>query len=311
MTRVAVIVAAYNQAHLIGETLDSAIAQEGASPEVVVVDDGSSDDTAAVARSRPGVQVITQPNRGPAAARVAGLDASSAPYVVFLDGDDRLRPGALARGVRALGADPELAFASGRCVHISADGSPLPTEVRPRIEREHYRELLRCVYIYPPAAVTFRRTALDAVRPLNASRRFEGTDDYELYLRLARRRPVVDHGEIVVEYRRHAGNFASNNPERVLRSIVRLLRAERAHTYPDPALEEARRAGIAYWQRVLGREVADKAREHLRHRRWLDSARSVAALTRWAWPAVLRALGRRAARALRLHDGRMPLAPGR
>jgi glycosyltransferase involved in cell wall biosynthesis len=304
MTDVAVVIPALNRGHLVGETLDSVLSQEGVRTEVVVVDDGSTDDTAAVARRRPRVRVLRQPNSGPAAARVAGLDATSAPYVVFMDSDDRLRPGALALGVATLERDTRLAFASGRCVHIAADGSALPTDVRPPVTREHYRELLRLPYIYPSGVVMFRRSALDAVRPLDVSRRLEGAEDYELYLRLARRQPVADHGEVVVEYRRHDRNFATTRPELVLRAIARLLRDERAYTRSDPALEEARRAGLRHWQRVLGWEIAAKVRAQLEQRRFLQAVGGVAALLRWASPALVRALGRKARRALR---GRAPL----
>jgi glycosyltransferase involved in cell wall biosynthesis len=296
VTNVAVVIAAFNQTHVVGEAIDSAVNQTGVAVETTVVDDGSTDDTAAVAAARSGVTLIRQANSGPAAARVAGLDASTSEFVVFLDGDDRLRPGALARGVEALRADPALGFASGRCIHIDADGSPLATEVRPPVADGHYRELLRQAYIYPPAAVMFRRSALDAVRPLNTSRRFEGADDLELYLRVARRHPVLDHGEVVVEYRRHGTNYASSHPECVLRSVTRVLRAERAHTRADPELERARRAGLAHWQHVFGYELAVQARRQLSQRDLTRAARTGAALLRWASPAVIRAVRRKVGR---------------
>jgi len=90
---ISVVVPACNRAALIGETLRSLLAQTAPACEVIVVDDGSTDETAAVAASfGPPVRVIRRPNGGPAAARNTGLQAASGEYIHFFDSDDLAAP---------------------------------------------------------------------------------------------------------------------------------------------------------------------------------------------------------------------------
>lgn len=107
--RVAVIVPAYGVAHLVGEALESLLAQTFTQWECVVIDDGAPDDVAgAVARylGDPRIRFLATDNRGVSAARNRAVAATSAPYIALLDGDDLLRPHYLARTVAALDADP-------------------------------------------------------------------------------------------------------------------------------------------------------------------------------------------------------------
>ena len=110
--RVAVIVPAYNFERFIAEALDSVIAQTYRQWECVVVDDGSTDGTAAVAEryaaADPRIRCLRQPNRGVSSARNLALRSSTAPYVQFLDADDRLVDWKLAEHVRFLDGTPEL-----------------------------------------------------------------------------------------------------------------------------------------------------------------------------------------------------------
>lgn len=88
---IAVVIAVRNQSAYLGEALDSVEGQTLAAAEVVVVDDGSTDETATVAESR-GVTTLRVPHQGPKSARLAGARLTAAPWLAFLDGDDRLRP---------------------------------------------------------------------------------------------------------------------------------------------------------------------------------------------------------------------------
>ena len=89
---VSVIIPCYRQAHFLADALRSAVAQTHRPLEIIVVDDGSPDDVAAVTAQFPTVRLVRQPNRGLAAARNAGLRASSGDYVAFLDDDDTFFP---------------------------------------------------------------------------------------------------------------------------------------------------------------------------------------------------------------------------
>ena len=111
---VSVVIPTYNHAHYLSEAIGSAASRQGLAPEIIVVDDGSSDDPAAVVSRHPGVRLIRQPNAGLAAARNTGWRQADSPHVVFLDADDRLLPGALASGETAPAA-----------VRANAAGSPV------------------------------------------------------------------------------------------------------------------------------------------------------------------------------------------
>src|SRR5439155_1467638 len=130
----------YNRAHVLGESLASVLAERDVDLEVVVVDDGSTDDTAAVLaglgdrRVRP----VVRPHAGIAAARNAGLAAARAPYVAFHDSDDVVLPGRLAVPLAFLGAHPEvdLVIQNGRMLppEDDPDGAEAPW-IRPRVAR--------------------------------------------------------------------------------------------------------------------------------------------------------------------------------
>lgn len=106
--KIDVVLPAYNGSKLIPKALESALAQE-VPLRIIVVDDGSTDDTAEVARSYgPQVTVIRQENRGVSGARNTGLAAATAPYVALLDQDDVWAPGKLARQLALIEAHPDV-----------------------------------------------------------------------------------------------------------------------------------------------------------------------------------------------------------
>jgi glycosyltransferase involved in cell wall biosynthesis len=284
---VAVVIPCYNQAHFLGEAITSALAQTRPPSEIVVVDDGSTDATAEVA-ARHGVRCLRQANRGLPAARNAGLGAAAAgDYVVFLDSDDRLLPGALAAGAAALDARPDAAFAVGRHRVIDAAGLPLPPPRPPRLEGDHYTSLVRRCWIVMPATVMYRRAVLEAAGGFDAT--FRHAEDYELYLRLTRRHPIVDHGTEVAEYRQH-GDTLSRNAERMLAATLRVLRAHRpgpGATADHRAAYRARENAVWYFDRLL-----EKIHGDLRGHRWGAAGHSLLVLGRHLPEHPSYALGR-------------------
>ena len=95
---VSIIIPCFNAAATIGEAIASALAQCGPGGEILVVDDGSTDRSLAIARGfGPGVRVVTGPNRGVSAARNRGIAETAGEWLVFLDADDLLLPETLAR----------------------------------------------------------------------------------------------------------------------------------------------------------------------------------------------------------------------
>jgi glycosyltransferase involved in cell wall biosynthesis len=280
---VSVVIPCFNQAHYLAEAIESVLGQTHPEFEIVVVDDGSTDNTWEVAARYPGVQCVTKSHSGVASARNEGLGASQGAFVVFLDADDRLLPRALEVGLQALDKRPEAAFVAGACRDIGADGHPLPTEQPPLVEDDHYAKLLEESFIWSGSAIVYRRRALEAVGGFNERR--VAADDYELYLTIARRFPVFCHPELVTEYRRHGSN-QTRDPGFTLSSEIRVLRAQRRGVRGKHE-RSARRAGIRRTKEEHGEALAIELRSSVAWRDWGQAWRRGLLLARWYPKGIL------------------------
>lgn len=112
---ITVVVTCFNYGAFLAESTQSALAQKGGAPHVIVVDDGSTDEPtlAELERLPPRVELVRQANAGLSQARNAGLRLARTPYALVLDADDRLTPDALVRLREPLEADPALGFSYG------------------------------------------------------------------------------------------------------------------------------------------------------------------------------------------------------
>jgi glycosyltransferase involved in cell wall biosynthesis len=274
---ISVVIPCYNQGTFLREALESVRAATARAVEVIVVDDGSTDDTAAVAERAPGTICVRQANAGLAAARNRGLEEARGNYVVFLDADDRFVPGGIDIGVSALEAHQECAFVYGRCLMMAADGTPMPTPEQPRVERGHYRELLRHNMIWTPAMALLRRDAV--VRAGGFDPSVNASADYKLYLRIARVFPVHDHGQVVAHYRQHGSNM-TRNAERMLRESLTVLAAEWPFVRGNGDLEAAYREGWRIWQDFYGTHLVNDIRVHVHDRQWADAVNKAIVLGR-------------------------------
>jgi GT2 family glycosyltransferase len=198
---VSIVVPAYNYAAFLPEALDSALAQTHADIEVLVVDDGSTDDTSSVlAAYGDRIRVHRQPNRGLSAARNEGARLARGRYVVFLDADNRLRPTFVERCLGALDAHPVAGFAYPQAHHFG--------EVDVVTTHAPYDlDVLRERNVIDACALIRRELVL--AHPYDESNRV-GWEDWDFYLTLA------EHGwggvlvdEPLLEYRRHGGSMTS------------------------------------------------------------------------------------------------------
>lgn len=210
-SRFAVLVPVWNGARHLGEAIDSVRAQTVRGWDLVVIDDGSDDESGQVAADR-GVRVIHLPrNEGVLAARRAGLQATRSEAVVFLDGDDRLRPTALERFSEALDRDPEAAGVYGDRVLIDEDGTPFGSErgalLAARPSGDVLPVLLRRSFLSTPGQICARRAALPPAETWNVGIRRMA--DWYLWCRLALagRLAYIGRGP-VVEYRLRADSMA-------------------------------------------------------------------------------------------------------
>jgi glycosyltransferase involved in cell wall biosynthesis len=164
-----VVIPAYNRADYLPLTVESALAQEGAEVEVIIVDDGSTDDTAAVVERHKNVwgervRYVWQKNAERCVARNHGLRLARGEFVAFLDSDDLLRPQHVRSCVAALQEDEGAAAAYGDHGLVDAVGKVIREHVpRPAFEGERFkRELCLKQLIIFPTEVVVRRSALEA-----------------------------------------------------------------------------------------------------------------------------------------------------
>lgn len=274
---VSVVIPCYNHGRFLGEALTS-IGMPTLPTQIVVVDDGSTDDTpdvVATFETSNTFRSVRQDNEGPAAARNRGLREARGQYIVFLDADDRLAPGAVDLGAASLDEHPECAFVFGRCRMTDRDGTLLETPAQPRIVRDHYRELLRRNYIWMPGMVMFRRDALERIGGFN--RALNASADYEMYLHIARHHPVHDHAQLVAHYRKHDADMGGN-AGRMLRETLAVMASQRPFLEADPASLAAYEEGRRNWQEFYGAHLVTEIRAAVRDRRWVEALGKAAVL---------------------------------
>ena len=249
---VSVIIPCYNQARFLKEAIGSIRAQSYPNCEIVVVDDGSTDNTNEVAAAFDGVIYLRQQNQGLGAARNAGFHHSHGAYVVFLDADDRLLPDALQVGANFLDTHRDIVFVYGPYVYIAENGQRLSGSPPCRPEGGHYSALLRGRnFIAMIATVMFRRTIVEQVGGFDAS--FPGCEDYELLLRCARHGPIGRHEQFVAEYRQHSAGYSHNN-RLMLISGLAVIRSQWPYVKEDESYRKAYKEGLKSWRNHFGRK---------------------------------------------------------
>ena len=266
-SRVSVIVPTYNCAAYIREALESVLAQTYRDFEVIVVDDGSADDTQAVlAPFGTRITYVPQENRGAAAARNTGIRLAKGDLVAFLDADDLWMPLFLEREVGALGRFPHAALAFAEGYQIDHGGqiwrSTLPTAPEAfwgwirdlgnpsvgAVEGQMYKELLMRNFIRAPSAVTVRKACLE--RTAGFDEKLAG-EDYSLWLQLARRHTFVFVNMPLYKYRMRPDSKSGDGAvreDRWEKWAVEVLERELGHVPPELRRMLRRRIAASYWR---------------------------------------------------------------
>ena len=247
---VSVVIATYNDARWLPETLESALAQTYLYVEIVVVDDGSTDDTAAcVEPYRSRLRYVRRRHEGLAGARNAGVALATGDFVALLDADDLWLPEKLVTQVAVAERHPESGLIACDGVGFSAacpdTGRLLGLTWQHRLlaspEREitgrYHEELIDANQICAPAQVLIPRRVLREIGPFADSK----VQDYDCYLRIAQRFPVTVHGDLLARYRERPDSMSGPVDRRGLVWGWDLLRALRSH---------AGRCGAADRQRI-------------------------------------------------------------
>jgi len=256
-----IVIPCYKQAHFLPESVESVLAQTYREIEIVVVDDGSPDNTAEVVARYPTVQCLRQQNRGLAEARNAGFRASKGEYVLFLDADDRLTPDAVEAHICCFAKHPDAGFVVGDIDQIAADGSYIYSPRWPILEASHYEELLRVKHVANTIAVMFRRSVIDELRGFEAL--YSPAEDYELLLRATRLFSSIHHRAVVAQYRRHPANLSRKGTV-MLGALHRVMERQLPIVNGNPTLKRAWREGERYWRDRFGPTTIKQVYAHLR-----------------------------------------------
>jgi glycosyltransferase involved in cell wall biosynthesis len=232
-TRISVVVPAHDAAHFVAGAVASVRAQGVDGVEVVVVDDGSTDGTAGVLAEQAGedLVVVTQPNRGPAAARNRGLAAATGSLIAFLDADDEWPAGSLAGRIASLAEHPEVDVVLGRTQFFGDVES-----AGVRFDGPDHTLLGSFL-----GSGLFRRRAFDPDRAGGFDEGLRSGEDYDWFLR-AREAGlrIATTGQVTLRYRVHAGGMsrdvATGNRHLALALHRSLARRRRGGTGPATEL---------------------------------------------------------------------------
>ncbi|MEO5865962.1 MAG: glycosyltransferase [Sphingomonas sp.] len=237
---VSVIMAVYNGASMIRQTLDSLREQTFPDFELVVVDDCSTDDTLAVLRGEtdPRFRVIAaDANQGVVLARNLAAAAARGRYIAALDHDDLCHPDRLARQVAYLDAHPEIALLGTAC-DVLQDGAILTSGLAPLSTPALIGWLLR---IENPLVWSSVMMRTEAVRALGAFQRPEMifAEDFDLYHRIARVGGIARLDDPLVTYRRHSDSLSQRHTDSMTARSIDVLTADYTPLYGDAAAEDA------------------------------------------------------------------------
>jgi glycosyltransferase involved in cell wall biosynthesis/peptidoglycan/xylan/chitin deacetylase (PgdA/CDA1 family) len=218
---VSVIVPTYNRQPLLIEALQSIHAQTYTDYSIIVVDDGSTDDTRTATASRePAVHYLWKPNGGEASARNYGIRHAQTEYVAFLDSDDRWTPDFLATTLSYLDTHPDIALVTTGC-RVLPGNECRPRVVESVLQGNLFPRLFMQNFI-TASAVVVRRSCFENTGVFDES--LDQATDYDMWLRIAKRYPIAFINQPLCLWRRHEGNISRNelrHRQRVLDVVTR------------------------------------------------------------------------------------------
>ena len=266
---VTVIMPCFNAAATIASAVESVLAQNYAHFSLIVVDDGSSDDSPdlveAIAARDPRLRILRQANTGPSAARNYGVSQSTTPYIAFLDADDIWSANHLALNLAKLKSNPRLGVSFARSFILSHDGQPTGERTRPSLGVVGLADLLASNPTATCSALVVRRKAFDAAGPMRSD--MVHAEDQEWLFRVAATDWKIGGIEkATVGYRTSPSGLSSDvsKMQAGWHDFVRYARTA-APDAVSRAYDRAHARMQLYWarRRMRGAEPAAMVRRHL------------------------------------------------
>ncbi|WP_372756557.1 glycosyltransferase [Mariniflexile sp.] len=216
---ISIIIPCYNHGQFLANAIESVYSQTYQTFEIIVVDDGSVDNTKKVCNNYPDVTYIYQKNSGLSSARNTGIKYSKGAYLVFLDADDWLIENALKTNLDLLLKHKNIAFISGGH-NVFYENTGHTKTVREVVKEDHYLKLLQGNnYIGMHATVMYQRWVFDSLK-FDTSLPY--CEDFDLYLKITKKHQVLHHTELIAVYRMHGSNMSSNYSD-MLKYVLLIL----------------------------------------------------------------------------------------
>ncbi|MEZ0123223.1 MAG: glycosyltransferase family 2 protein [Candidatus Reddybacter sp.] len=250
--KISAVIPTYNNADYIEEAIHSILGQTHPVAEIIVVDDGSSDNTAtlieALKQKSERLIYIKQDNQGPSSARNRGIDAASGDWIAFLDADDLWTPDKIALQIAALQSEPQLKLIAADMSEMDRRGETIVASVLTQHQLlEHFQTLagkavpramaaLLTKNFIPTGTVLVERACLTAAGGFNTHIRFG--EDLELWAKIAADHPISCLPRVMMQRRQH-GNNATQNVAPMLEGLVAVMQSLRHW-----GTEKLRRQGV-------------------------------------------------------------------
>ena len=222
--------------------IKSVLTQTYTNIEVIIIDDGSTDETPSIIFAYPTVHYYYQQNKGIAAARNNGIKNSSGKYLIFLDADDWLLPDAVENNLAVIGQNTDIAFVSGNYFLFRAETGVLE-EVSVLVSEHHYVEMLQRNYIGMIATVMFAKWVFENIQ---YDERLSACEDYDLFLRITRQFPVVHHQKTIATYYFHKNGLSHNYNN--MMNTIKIVMGKQLDFVQNPQEKIAYQIGMQQWK---------------------------------------------------------------
>ena len=265
MPAVSVIIPTYKHQDFVLATLDSVFAQTFTDYEVIVINDGSPDDTARVLgplAEAGRIRYLEQENTGQSVARNRGIAEARGEFIALLDDDDWWPPGKLQWQMDALARHPEAGMVGGPTNIVDASGNHIArTDFIPHVSFKAC--VMECPFV-SPGQTLIRASLLRQLGGLNPA--IWGADDWDLWLRIAKTSRIVTEDRDALFYRKHDGNASKS----LCRMVDNCLFVANTHIKDIDPRERAVVTRTAYlWlYSIQGRPIVQKIKEAVKARQF-------------------------------------------
>jgi glycosyltransferase involved in cell wall biosynthesis len=246
---ISIIIPSYNHGKYLQTAISSIKQQNYPAIEIIVVDDGSDDNTKTVCLENWSIKYVYQHNQGLSSARNTGIRHSNGDFLVFLDADDWLLENALQTNYHYIKQASDVAFVSGGHLKVYEDEGIVKESIS-YVQSDHYIKLLQGNYIGMHGAVMYRKWVFEK---FTFDITLKSCEDYDLYLKIARIYPVIHHTNIIAAYRLHLDSMSSNIPSMLL-NVFKVLDRQK-NEVKNESEYKALRMGYKIWGKFYSSEL--------------------------------------------------------